>query len=223
MTRNKSAGGLRRMANKHLILLVTLALALSVTLCASERVDLDKIDFPAPRLGTTSVKEQLKLAYSLYDQMAAADKWDVELFKECHNRVINECPDTPWAIESCWRLSNLLMTAPGQHNNEEVVRLMTHALDKYPGNPWQDRFKNRLIRTLQDMKDHQRLLSWCQKLLETTAPESEKYLSLTLVAGKAAKALGDQESASWYFNEILNRDPKRESIFARIAVGHLKQ
>ncbi|PKL49455.1 MAG: hypothetical protein CVV42_05570 [Candidatus Riflebacteria bacterium HGW-Riflebacteria-2] len=211
------------MANRYQILLLTLVLLFGVAVCASEKVDLDKIDFPAPRLGKTPVKDQLQLAYSLYDQMSATDIWDVESFRDCHNRVINECPDTPWAIESCWRLSNLLITAPRQHDNEEVVRLMTHALEKYPGNPWQDRFKNRLLRTLQDMKDHTRLLYWCQKLLETTDPESEKYLSLTLVAGKSATALGDQESASWYFNEILNRDPKKETIFARIAASHLKQ
>lgn len=186
---------------------------------AAGEADIDRINFPPPRLGTTPVKEQLKLAYSLYERMASADIWDIEVFKECHNIVINDCPDTPWAIESCWRLSNLLITAPGQHDDAEVVRLMTYALEKYPDNPWQDRFRNRLIKTLQDMKDHEKLLYWCQKLLETADPESEKYLSLTLVAGKAALAMGDQESATWYFKEILNKDQKQESIFARVAVS----
>ncbi len=219
MTRITSVGGLYRMANRYRVLFLTLVLLFSVAAFASETVDLDKFDFPAPRLGTTPVKDQLKLAFSLYEQMSSTDIWDIEVFRECHNRVINECPDSPWAVESCWRLSNLLITAPGQRDNAEVVRLMIYALEKYPGNPWQDRFKNRLIKTLQDMKDHEKLLYWCQKLLETTDPASEKYLSLTLIAGKAALAKGDKESATWYFQEILNKDQKQESIFARAAAS----
>lgn len=184
---------------------------------------LDQIAFPAPVLGEKPLKEQVSLAIATYKLMEESDLWNIETFRTGHYKVINDCPDTPWAIESCWRLSNLLLSGSGKVDQAEIIRLMEHALDKYPGNPWQERFKNRLLVTLQDSGDTKTLLYWCQKLLETADPESEQYLSLALLAGKAALANNEHESADWYFHEILNRSQNQDGVFARIARNYISK
>lgn len=185
--------------------------------------DFDRVKFPEPALGKKPVKDQVKTALEAYRQMSEAELWDKDFFRENHYKVIDECPDTPWAIESCWRLSNLLLSDSSQVDQAEIIRLMEHALEKYPGNPWQERFKNRLLVTLENTQNHKLMLFWCQKFLENTDPASEKYLSLSLSAGKAAKAAGDQQSAEWYFNEVIEKSPDQQSVFARSAQSYFER
>lgn len=199
------------------IVLILVLLLVSCISFAEEAPSLTKPSYPAPRLGSTPVEKQIELALELYEQMSAASPWDLETFKTNHRRVIQDCPDTPWAIESSWRLSNLIITADPSPDLNEVIRLMEHVLNDYPVNPWRERFENRMITTLQDIGDHQKLLDVCSAQLKTVDPASENYLSLCLTAGKAAEALGEKETASAYFDDVIHRDAGRNTIFARIA------
>lgn len=48
--------------------------------------------------------EQEKIAKTLYAQMAQTDKYELDTFIRLHRQVIETCPDTDFAQQSCWRL-----------------------------------------------------------------------------------------------------------------------
>lgn len=206
---------------RALVLLLMIVASYTAVFAAED--ELDKISFPERVHGQKPVKEQVRIAIATYREMSETEVWDTKAFRDGHYRVINECPDTPWAIESCWRLSNLLITASGSIDQDEVIRLMELALDRYPGNPWQERFKNRLLVTLQDSGNHKLLLYWSQKFLESTAKDSKNYLSLCLIAGKAAQNSGEVQTAQYYFNEVISNSTDENSTFYRIARSYMRQ
>ncbi len=164
---------------------------------------------------------QAKLASELYDEMARTETWNVEVFKKNHRRVIDECPDTKWAIESCWRLSNLLLTGQHDPDREEAVRLMEHALERYPANNWEERFATRLINLLMEMQDYPKLRQFCEKRLTKTDLSDEKRVVLNLRAGVASENLKDRKAAIDFFQQVIALDGNQGSVSVRAAKKHL--
>lgn len=167
--------------------------------------------------GAKPVNQQFEIAYKLVEEMSITDAWDIESFRTNHRRIIDECPDTPWAIESLWRLSNLYLTGQPVADRQEVISLMEYALKRYPGNPWEDRFTSRLINTLNDVHDYERLFELCESLLKKPDLPQEKLLPYNLRAGQASEALGNKDTAVAYYENILQHDPNNSTMFARIA------
>lgn len=174
-----------------------------------------------PAAVSEEVQRQYKLALSLYEEMAAADHWQLDLFITNHTRVIEECPKTPMAVESCWRLSNLYLTGRHDPDRLAVIRLMEHALRTYPKNPWRDRFVRRLVTVLQDAGEYQKLLEFCEKCLVAPDLAPERKPSFHLRAGLAAEQLGQAALAASHFQQVLSQDQGRDSLSAGIARQHL--
>ncbi len=173
--------------------------------------------------GAMPIEKQLQLSFDLYLEMSKAEIWDIDLFKADHRRVIDECPDTPAAIESCWRLSNIYLTGQPEPDYGQVISLMEYALSKYPGNPWSERFTNRLVSALEDAGEYGKLLQFCDTQLRTRGLPEESFLAYALQAGRAAEELGQEGPASQYYSQVIERDAGTGSIFAKIARQNIER
>ncbi|MCX8031746.1 MAG: rhodopsin, partial [Thermodesulfovibrionales bacterium] len=69
-----------------------------------------------------NIQEQELLAREIFKKLSETDENDTEIFIENYNRVINECPDTEWAQESYWRLTNIYLQSFDKADYERIVK-----------------------------------------------------------------------------------------------------
>ena len=155
--------------------------------------------------------------------MAETDDDDIATFRNLHHRVINECPDTSFAQESYWRLTNLIITADAHADRADVVWLMEQAIERYPDSSFYDRYVNRLLTILERTGNYERLLQWAGYFTENEPSNDENYLSLALTAARAAEKLGQDDLAAWYYQQVLDSAQDQNSIFFRIAHKRLSR
>ncbi|HNV71734.1 MAG TPA: hypothetical protein PKO06_18660 [Candidatus Ozemobacteraceae bacterium] len=167
--------------------------------------------------GPLSREEQKKLAESLYAEMTKADEWDLDLFIKNHRRVIDECPETTLAAESCWRLSNLYLTARAKPDRQAAIELMEHLMRQYPNCPLREMAASRYVNTCQAAGEFQKMLQFCQERLAEPKLPKDQVVSYTLWAGEASESLGQMPQAAQYYRVVLQHDPQQTGMLAQAA------
>ena len=169
-----------------------------------------------------SLTEQMKAAYDLYKEMSEAELWNTDLFIAKHRLVIQACPDTPLAPESCWRLSNIFLTGLAKPDRQKAIKVLEYALLRYPNNPWRGRMVARFVNTLQEAGEHQKLLRFCESMLGQSGLGEEETMNLSLRAGQAAEALGNHDVALQKYRMVLGKDTNAVSMMAQVAKRRLE-
>lgn len=170
-----------------------------------------------------SKEEQQKLAVKLYTEMTELEKWELEQFKELHKQVIERCPLTDQAEESCWRLSNLYMLGEDPPDFTNVIAVLEHLLKQYPDTSLMPDAKNRLMVACQKSGQNEKLVSLYEELF-TRDPEPEDvktYMVRALEYANALNAIGRTADAQLWYQKVIEKDDGRDQIEARAAKAKL--
>ncbi|KIX14035.1 hypothetical protein X474_10885 [Dethiosulfatarculus sandiegensis] len=101
-----------------------------------------------------SLSEQKKLGRKLMKQAAKLPRDRLRDFKLIYTEIIERCPDTSWAQDAYWRLSNLYKFAYSSPKNREIVELLEQFLKRYPDSSGAPQVRRRLIVTYEDLGDY---------------------------------------------------------------------
>ena len=153
-----------------------------------------------------SPEEQEKLAKELYGVMAKTDKWETDIFIKLHNQVIEQCPDTKWAQESLWRLSNLYLLANDPPQYQKISELMEKLISRYPDSPIIPDAKNRLLRSYEETGNYRKAVSLYEDLFEKNPEiiESDQYAAFLLGYAEALAESGNKEKAKEIYQKVID-------------------
>jgi tetratricopeptide (TPR) repeat protein len=173
-----------------------------------------------------SKEEQEALAKKLYKEMADPElnKDDVVTFMKLHKEVIEKCPLTDSAQESCWRLSNLYMLGVEPAEYENCIAVLEHLLKQYPDTPLYPDAKNRLIIACQQIDDYPRICNLYQELFEKDPePEPKTFMIRALEYADALAGAGKTAEAVEWYNKVIEKDEGKNALEARAARRKLGQ
>lgn len=169
--------------------------------------------------------EQQKLATKLYKEMLDVDKWDIDEFIRLHKQVVEQCPDTDQAQESCWRLSNLYLLAEDPPNFQEIVNVLEYLLKEYPDSPLMPDAKNRLLLSYQKLGESGKVVELYKELFtKDPDPADDKiFMVRALEFAQALEAEGKTGEADKWYQKIIEKDNGRDMLEARVAKDKLSK
>lgn len=172
---------------------------------------------------TLSEEEQKALAVKLYTEMVGLEKWELDQFKELHKQVIEKCPLTDQAQESCWRLSNLYLLGEDPPDFANVIAVLEHLLKQYPDTPLMPDAKNRLMLACQKSGQNDKLVALYEELFtKDPEPADDKvYMVRALEFADALTAVGRTADAQLWYQKVIEKDDGRDQIEARAAKARL--
>ena len=169
-----------------------------------------------------SLEEQQELAKKLYGEMTKMDEEDLDGFIKLHKQVIEKCPKTDQAQESCWRLSNLYFVGYQPPDFENCMAVLEHLLKQYPDSPLMPDAKNRLIICSKKTENFDKLCKLYEELFQKD-PEPDE-LTFMIRALDYADALTSanriEEAKAWYM-KVIEKDDGKNSLQARAATRKL--
>ncbi|GAB4266938.1 MAG: hypothetical protein Kow0029_01040 [Candidatus Rifleibacteriota bacterium] len=166
-----------------------------------------------------SKEEQKELAKKLYEEMMQLEKWEIDSFKELHRKVIEKCPQTDQAEESCWRLSNLYLLAEDPPDYQGVIDVLEHLLRQYPETPLFPDAKNRLMIAYERSGQMDKLVGLYEELF-TRDPEpidDKVFMVRALGFANALRAVGRNADAQVWYQKVIEKDGGKNSLEARVA------
>lgn len=164
-------------------------------------------------------EQQKELAVKLYQEMMELEKWELDSFKELHRKVIEKCPLTAQAEESCWRLSNLYMLGEDPPDFQSVIEVLEHLLKQYPDTPLLPDAKNRLLIACQQTNQMEKVVAIYEELF-TRDPEpadDKTFMVRSLEFADALAAVGRAAEAQAWYEKVILRDDGKDSLEARVA------
>lgn len=162
--------------------------------------------------------EQEALAKKCYDEMVSLDKWATADFIRLHTQVIEKCPLTDRAQESCWRLSNLYMLGVEPAEYENAIAVLEHLLKQYPDTPLMPDAKNRMLVVCQKIGDYTKVIKLYEELWQKDPePDTKTYMIRALEYGNALAEAGKTEEATKWYNKVLEKDEGKNALEARAA------
>ncbi|MDD3145852.1 MAG: tetratricopeptide repeat protein [Candidatus Riflebacteria bacterium] len=171
-----------------------------------------------------SQEEQNELAVKLYTEMTGLEKWELEQFKELHKQVIERCPLTKQAQESCWRLSNLYLLGEDPPDYNNAIAVLEHLLKQYPDTELMPDAKNRLLVSCQKSGQNEKLVALYEELF-TRDPEpadDKVFMVRALEFADALTAVGRTADAQLWYQKVIEKDDGRDQIEARAAKARLE-
>jgi tetratricopeptide (TPR) repeat protein len=168
---------------------------------------------------SASEEEQTKLAIELYKEMMTLEKWEIDAFKDLHRRVIEKCPDTGQAEESCWRLSNLYLLGEDPPDYHSIIEVLEHMLKQYPDSPLLPDAKNRLLMSYQQTEQLEKVVEIYQELftLDPDPIDDKVFMVRALEFADALAAIGQSGDAQAWYMKIIEKDDGRDMLEARVA------
>ncbi len=156
--------------------------------------------------------------------MMALEKWELDSFKALHREVIEKCPTTGQAEESCWRLSNLYLLAEEPPDHQAAIEVLEHLVKTYPDSPLLPDVKNRLIISYQKTGQNDKVVSLYQELFTVDPnPKNDKiFMVRALEFADALAATGRDADAQLWYQKILEKDDGRDMLEARVARQRLQ-
>lgn len=171
-----------------------------------------------------SPEEQKKLAVRLYEEMIGLDKWETARFEELHRQVIEKCPATDHAIESCWRLSNLYLTSEDKPRYDELIDVLEHLVTTYPNSKIVPDAKNRLLIAYKDSGRNDKVIAMYQELFKLNpSPDDRTFMIWALDYANALSAVGKADEARALYEQVVEKDGGKDQLEARVARERLGQ
>jgi tetratricopeptide (TPR) repeat protein len=153
-----------------------------------------------------SPEEQEKLAKELYGKMAKTDEWDTETFIKLHRQVIEQSPDTRWAQESLWRLSNLYLLTKDPPEYPKIIELMEQLIGKYPGSLFCPDAKHRLLIAYEQTGNYRKAVALYEDIFarDPGIVGREEYAGVLLGYAKALSGSGNKEKAETIYQKVID-------------------
>ena len=156
--------------------------------------------------------------------MIELDKWDISDFISLHRQVIEKCPLTDHAQESCWKLSNLYLLGVEPPEYENCIAVLQHLLKQYPDTPLMPDAKNRLLVICQKIEDYSSVCKLYEELFEKDPePDTKTFMIRALEYGNALAASGRTTEAQAWYNKVIEKDNGKNALEARAARKKLSE
>lgn len=168
---------------------------------------------------TLNKEEQHELAVRLYQEMMDLEKWELDQFISLHRQVIEKCPLSHKAEESCWRLSNLYLLGQDPPDYDNVIAVLEHLLKQYPQTDLFADAKNRLMVVCEKSGNLEKVVALYEELF-TRDPEpadAKVYMVRALEYANALVAVGRKADAQTWYQKVIEKDDGRDNIEARVA------
>lgn len=175
----------------------------------------------APR-ARLPLEEQQKLAKKLFQDMIDTDRWEFPTLISLHRQVIDNCPDTDQAEESCWRLSNLYLHGLDTPNFPKCIEVLEHLIGTYPNSPLYEPARERLIMTCKTAGEHDKVVSLYEELFRANPQidDDRQFVLWTSDYAESLEAVGRDAEARKCYEQILQRD-QGDSLEVRFAKERL--
>lgn len=85
-----------------------------------------------------SVSQQQNMARTLFARIDALDDDELDEMEKLYHQVMQKAPDTGYAQESYWRLSNMYMRAYSPSRNLDAIDILETYVQRYPGSTFLD-------------------------------------------------------------------------------------
>lgn len=167
-------------------------------------------------------EEQEKLGKKLFTDMAQFEESNLDGFIQLHREVITKCPDTKWAQESCWKMSNLYLMGYGEPKYPELIEVLEHLITKYPDCILAPDAKNRLVTGYRATGQHQKVVEIYEEVFKNNPQLDEKtFMVYALEYGDALRGVGREADAKAMFQQVIDKDNNRDQLEARVAKDRL--
>ncbi|MBR4571568.1 MAG: hypothetical protein IKO19_12995 [Candidatus Riflebacteria bacterium] len=165
-----------------------------------------------------SLEEQQELSKKLYKQMMELDNDALTDFIKLHKQVIEKCPQTDHAQESCWRLSNLYFMGYQPPDFDGCKACLEHLLKQYPDTPLMPDAKNRLLICYQKTGDSNGVCRLYEELFRNDPePDDKTFMIRGLEYANALAEVGKTDEARAWYTKVLEKDDGKNSLQARAA------
>jgi len=170
-----------------------------------------------------SPEEQAKKAKAIYTQMAGMSNNDLDALEALHLQVIQECPDTDFARESIFMLSNMYQFATANPLIEKQSALLDYLLEKYPGSDPAVLLMNRIVNTYRAAGKPEKLVGVYSKALTNPNIDDRSFIIYGLDYAKALQETGKKDEARNMLTAVIARDGTNNSFEAGVAKNLLTQ
>lgn len=179
-----------------------------------------------PSPGALPIAEQEKLAKKLYADMSHLDRFDFDSFIAMHQDVIQKCPNTTWAEESHWRLSNLYYSGKsmleGRPDYPKVIEILEQLLARYPKTKLAIDAQKRLLLAYQENGNFDKVVEiYARRFQEHPKLPDDLFLTWALGYGEALEKTGKPLEAKKLYEEMITRDSRGISFQTTIAKKRL--
>lgn len=181
----------------------------------------------APPGAKLPLEEQKKLAVKLFEDMIATDRWELDTLISLHRQVIDKCPDTDQAEESCWRLSNLYLHGLKSPDFNACIEVLEHLIKTYPDSPLYEPARARLLMACKSAGQHEKVVAIFENLFKVhpQMDDDRQFVLWAVDFAQALEAVGRADEAKQWYSQALQRDPgdSLEARFARERLGMPQQ
>lgn len=176
---------------------------------------------PVAQPGTK--EDQTKKAKALMVQMSTMSDNDLEALETIHLQVIQECPDTDFAKEAIYMLSNMYQFAAADPMTEKQATLLDYLLAKYPGSDAAVLLMNRIVNTYRAAGKPEKLVEVYSKALTGKEVDDRSFIIYGLDYAKALQETGKKDEARNMLTAVIARDGTNNSFEANVAKNLLTQ
>lgn len=172
-----------------------------------------------------SIQKQELIAKNIFKKLSKTDEKNTEVFIENYKRVINECPDTEWAQEAYWRLTNLYLNAVEKPDYERVISLLEEAIKKYPNTPATPHYKKRLLFVYEETKQWSKAVKLYEEAIKNN-PEliSDSENSAFMIGyADALSGSGDKQKALKILKQVISFEGKIDDWLIDVAKNKIKE
>ena len=171
---------------------------------------------------TLTLEEQTALSKELNTKISALSNKELNEIKALHKEIIEKCPATESAQQSCWMLSNIFVMKDYDH--KAAIEVLEHLLKQYPDTKYKEGATNRLLACYETVGEWDKVCAIYKERLkdEPNARNEKTYIARASLYANALDKLGNKEEAKKWFQKILDLDKGRNCLEARGAKKYLE-
>ena len=171
---------------------------------------------------TLSLEEQTTLAKELNSKISGLSNKELKEIKALHKEIIEKCPLTESAQQSCWMLSNIFVMKDYDH--KATIEVLEHLLKQYPNTKYKEGATNRLLACYEAVGEWNKVCAIYKERLkdEPNARNEKTYIARASLYANALDKLGNKEEAKKWFQKILDLDKGRNCLEARGAKKYME-
>ena len=171
---------------------------------------------------TLTLEEQTALSKELNTKISALSNKELNEIKALHKEIIEKCPLTESAQQSCWMLSNIFVMKDNDY--KAAIDVLEHLFKQYPDTKLKDNATNRILACYETVGEWDKVCAiYKERLKDEPNSENDKtYIARASLYANALVKSGNKEEAKKWYQKILDLDKGRNCLEARGAKKYLE-
>ena len=171
---------------------------------------------------TLTLEEQTALAKELNKKFDGLSNKEIKEIKALHKEIIEKCPLTESAQQSCWMLSNIFVMKDEDY--KATIEVLEHLFKQYPDTKYKEGATNRILACYETVGEWDKVCAiYKERLKDEPNSENDKtYIARASLYANALVKSGNKEEAKKWYQKILDLDKGRNCLEARGAKKYLE-